>query len=475
MISNNTASIPIRVFKEVKDLLLPFLKPFAVLCLVLCCFKSAEGTHSRLAAAILFGATALAILAFTLAEKFLKKKTAHYPSKGIIADKLHLGELVPLIIMVLIVALPFYILVITAIKTPLEATSLEFSWWPKEGIDLSSFEEVLSYGSLIGVSMGRALLNSFLYALIPTVISVFCSALSAYAFAKLDFPNKKRIYRLLILTIMMPACVTMTTSYIMYSWYGWTNTILPIVVPGAFASAATVMFLREFFMGIPNEMIEAARIDGAGKWRIFVSVILPLGKPAIIAQLILNFITKFNDFLTPLIYLNDPEEGPVLVDYFTDGAFYGYIPFDSEHFYLNKRLYCFGTRLGYKEFYIGEDGMPVAYDEEYTLRVIDYDKTFDSSYGFNTEDYSEGMYLTAKEDIKGEYFESLRERQNVTEYVIPKGTKLKPYLSDGKNYMVFELSDGGFVTLKYDDPDDYPKTINGIDESELLDGILYAG
>lgn len=152
-----------------------------------------------------------------------------------------------------------------------------------------------------------------MYAFIPVSVGLFVSVLSAYAFAKLEFKGKKILYRILIMTIMMPGCVTMTTAYVMYEWYGWTNTPLPLIVPGCLGSAATVMFLREYFMGIPDGILEAARIDGAGKWKCFFSIMLPLGKPALVAQFILGFVTAYNDFVAPLIYLNDPGKYTVQV------------------------------------------------------------------------------------------------------------------------------------------------------------------
>ena len=117
----------------------------------------------------------------------------------------------------------------------------------------------------------------------------------------------------LIMTMMMPGCVTMTTAYIMYDKLEWTNSPLPLVVPGCFGAATTVMFLREYFMGIPDAMLEAARIDGAGKWKCFFEIVLPLGKPALIAQLILGFVSAYNDFIAPLIYLNEPQRYTIQV------------------------------------------------------------------------------------------------------------------------------------------------------------------
>ena len=163
------------------------------------------------------------------------------------------------------------------------------------------------FSRVVGLPMGKAMLNSFIYAIIPTTVGLFVSALSAYAFAKLEFKGKKFLYTALIMTMMMPGCVTMTTAYIMYDSINWVNTALPIIVPGCLGAAATVMFLREYFMGIPNGLLEAAKIDGAGKWKCFFAIMLPLGKPALIAQFIMGFISAYNNYVGPLIYINDPD------------------------------------------------------------------------------------------------------------------------------------------------------------------------
>ena len=224
-----------------------------------------------------------------------------------IVDRLELANMLPLGILTLVIVVPFWILLSNSLKSSIEANLLEFTWFPKEGVDLQSYVELFTYGESIGVTMGKAIVNSFVYAIIPTTVGLFISSLSAYAFSKMHFKGRDTLYAMLIATMMMPHCVTLATSYLMYSWYGWTGTALPLIVPGLFGTATTVMFLREYFLGIPDGLLEAARIDGASRWKIFFEIMLPLGKPALIAQFVLGFITKFNDYLNPLIYLNNPQ------------------------------------------------------------------------------------------------------------------------------------------------------------------------
>ena len=315
MISNTTTLSPVlKGYKTITGFLSPILGALAVICAILCCFKPLEGSNSRLICAIIVAGSIVLIALFKVLNSQLDKHNMAYRIyQSKLVRKLDPSNLIPLILMVIVVAFPFYILLMTSLKTPLEANQLEFTWWPQQGFDVASYGELFSYGASIGVTMAQAVWNSFVYAFLPTVIGLFAAALSAYAFTKLEFKGRDTMYQLLIMTMMMPGCVTMTTAYIMYDYYGWTNSALPLVVPGFFSAAATVMFLREYFMGIPDGLLEAATIDGAGKWRIFFSLMLPLGKPALIAQFILGFITKYNEFIEPLIYLNDPSKYTIQV------------------------------------------------------------------------------------------------------------------------------------------------------------------
>lgn len=310
----NALSPFLKGYKTIYGFLVPILSTLAVICAVLSCFKSAEGSNSRMIAIGILVISIIIIIIFKVINRNFEKRNDTYVIwQSKVVQKMDPAIMLPLIMMTIVVILPFYILVITSIKTPVEASNLVFTWWPKEGIDLASYQELFSYGSAIGITMGKAVVNSFIYAIFPTLIGLFAAALSAYSFAKLKFKGRDKMYQILIMTMMMPSCVTMTTAYIMFDWYGWTNSPLPVVVPGCFSAAATVMFLREYFMGIPDGVLEAARIDGAGKWKAFFLIMIPLGKPALLAQFVLNFITKYNDFVSPLIYLNNAKDYTIQV------------------------------------------------------------------------------------------------------------------------------------------------------------------
>ncbi|GAB3659952.1 carbohydrate ABC transporter permease [Zhihengliuella somnathii] len=152
------------------------------------------------------------------------------------------------------------------------------------------------------------LLNSAIVVLGCILGNLISCSMAAYAFARLDFRFKKIMFGLMLMTIMLPIHVIIVPQYIMFSQVGWVNTFLPIIVPKLLATDAFFIFLMvQFIRGIPKDMDEAARIDGAGHARIFLQVILPLMVPALATTAIFTFIWTWSDFFTSLIYLTDPD------------------------------------------------------------------------------------------------------------------------------------------------------------------------
>nr|WSZ12082.1 carbohydrate ABC transporter permease [Streptomyces canus] len=138
--------------------------------------------------------------------------------------------------------------------------------------------------------------------------NLLACSLAAYAFARLEFRAKRVWFAIMLVTIMLPIHVIIVPQYVLYSELGWVNTFLPLIVPKFLATDAFFIFLMvQFIRGIPREIDEAARIDGAGHARIFFHVILPLMVPALATTAIFTFIWTWNDFYTQLIYLTDPD------------------------------------------------------------------------------------------------------------------------------------------------------------------------
>ncbi|MGQ4382359.1 carbohydrate ABC transporter permease [Streptomyces sp. SAS_270] len=138
--------------------------------------------------------------------------------------------------------------------------------------------------------------------------NLLACSLAAYAFARLEFRAKRVLFAIMLVTIMLPIHVIIVPQYVLFSELGWVNTFLPLIVPKFLATDAFFIFLMvQFIRGIPREIDEAARIDGAGHARIFFHVILPLMVPALATTAIFTFIWTWNDFYTQLIYLTDPD------------------------------------------------------------------------------------------------------------------------------------------------------------------------
>ena len=132
--------------------------------------------------------------------------------------------------------------------------------------------------------------------------------LVAYGFSRLRFPGRDVLFAVCISTMMLPGQVTMIPLYMAYARLGWVDTYLPLIVPSLFGSPFYIFLLRQFFLTIPREYDEAALLDGAGRLRIYWSIVLPQARPALATVALFCFIGTWNDFFGPLIYLNSPEK-----------------------------------------------------------------------------------------------------------------------------------------------------------------------
>lgn len=151
----------------------------------------------------------------------------------------------------------------------------------------------------------RFLRNTLIVTLPSTAGQVVAAAMAAYGFARLRFPGRDLAFGALLATIMLPYAVTLIPVYILFKNIGWLGTFWPLIVPYWFGGGAfNIFLLRQFFLSIPNELEEAALIDGAGYFTIFSRIVLPLSGPALIVVLIFSFLQHWNDFLAPLIYAN---------------------------------------------------------------------------------------------------------------------------------------------------------------------------
>jgi len=169
---------------------------------------------------------------------------------------------------------------------------------PKEFL-WSNYAEVFQKQDMLS-----GLLNSVKIASINTVGTLFFASLAAYAFAKLKFRFSNTLFMILIATMMIPGQVTLIPMFIIFKNLGWYDTHMPLMIPSILCNAYGVFLLRQFFASIPDAYSDSAHIDGCGRFRIYWSIMLPLCVPALVTLGLFNFMANWNNFLTPLIYLN---------------------------------------------------------------------------------------------------------------------------------------------------------------------------
>ncbi len=162
--------------------------------------------------------------------------------------------------------------------------------------------------AFLSLPLGKAYLNSIKITGSVVIGSLFTASLAAFAFAKIKFKGREAIFLFLLSTMMIPGQVTLIPMYIVFKQINWIDTHLPLIIPPILVNVFGVFFLRQFFMTIPDDLIDAARIDGCSPLRIYFNIILPEARPALATLGIFLFMSSWNDFLTPLIYLNTMEK-----------------------------------------------------------------------------------------------------------------------------------------------------------------------
>jgi multiple sugar transport system permease protein len=206
---------------------------------------------------------------------------------------------VVLVVVSILFCLPFLWLVLTSLKPPAEVFSQ--SWIPSE-IHTKNYTDVFHQAPV-----AMWLRNSLLIAVLGAVTAVASSAFVAFGFAHLRFRGRNALFALVIGTYMAPGAITMVPTFLIWNRLHLVGTYYPLWAGNLFGSAFYIFMLRQFFMTIPRDLIDAARVDGASFLRIFVGILLPLMKPALIVVALFEFQAKWNDFMNPLIYLNKPS------------------------------------------------------------------------------------------------------------------------------------------------------------------------
>ena len=224
--------------------------------------------------------------------------------------------LITLLTISVLFILPFFWMLMTSLKAPVELMKWPPGWFP-DTFRWQNYEDAVTYipffryvGNTMAITLG-------------SILGVLISCpMVAYGFSHIDWPGRDFFFVVMLMTIMIPFPVTMIPLYVLFARIGWINTYLPLVLPLFFGVPFYIFLLRQFFMTIPGELTDAARIDGASEPRIYWQLVLPLTKPALATVVLFQFLSSWSDFLGPLLYLRDSDMFTIAV---------GLQMFHSEH------------------------------------------------------------------------------------------------------------------------------------------------
>lgn len=222
----------------------------------------------------------------------------------------------------LIVLFPIAWMLSTSLKGPVEALKMPPTWIPAK-FQWGNYYEAL----VVDVPFAKYFYNSFYYAVMVMVAEVISVSFIAFGFARLRAPGRNTLFMLVLATLMLPYHATLIPQYYLFSKLGLTNSYFPLIFPHWFGSAYLIFMVRQFYMGIPKEYDEAAIIEGASYFTIWYKIIVPLSKATLGAMAIMSFMFHYNDYIGPMIYINDNSNFPVQLGLSMFRAPYGGTPY----------------------------------------------------------------------------------------------------------------------------------------------------
>lgn len=197
---------------------------------------------------------------------------------------------------------PFLFLFFGSFKASSELFRVPFKWLP-DRFQLGNYKEMFN-----SIPFTKYLGNTLIIVFFNIIGSLLSSSFIAYGFARLNWPFRNKVFLIVIITMILPFQVTMIPLFLMFTKWGWIGTFLPLTVTCFFGNPFYIFLLRQFFLGIPEELSFAARVDGASEFRIYGTIIMPLAKPCLATVAIFAFIRTWNDFIGPLVFLADDDK-----------------------------------------------------------------------------------------------------------------------------------------------------------------------
>lgn len=201
----------------------------------------------------------------------------------------------------MIFLLPMFFILMGSFKAESELFRVPFKWLP-DRFSLDNYKRMFA-----SIPFFRYFRNTMIIVISNIIGSIISCSLVAYGFARLKWPGRDKVFMLVLVTMVLPYQVTLIPLYLMYTKMKWVGTFLPLIVPCFFGNGFFIFLFRQFFVGIPKEMSEAARIDGANEFRIYYQLIMPISKPVIASVCIMAFTRSWNDFLGPLVFLGSDD------------------------------------------------------------------------------------------------------------------------------------------------------------------------
>jgi multiple sugar transport system permease protein len=214
-----------------------------------------------------------------------------------------------LILVTFVFLLPLYWMLISALKENTMVFSNPIVWFPNP-IRWQNFTEAFNYP---GFPFLKFLWNSTYYAGGVTIGTIISCSLAGYAFARLRFPGRDLVFSITIGSLMIPGIVTFIPVFILFKQLNWLGSYKPLIIPAFFGNAFFIFMMRQFFSAMPEELADAARVDGAGEFMIFWRIMLPLVRPALIVMAVFTFLWTWHEFFGPLVYLNQQDLYPLSV------------------------------------------------------------------------------------------------------------------------------------------------------------------
>ena len=228
----------------------------------------------------------------------MDKKIGKYPWKGILKKVVMYAVL---ILFAMLFLVPFFFLLMGSFKEQSELFRVPFKWLP-DRFSLKNYRELFT-----SIPFFTYFRNTMILVVCNIIGSLLSCSVVAYGFARLNWPGRDKVFMIVMVTMILPYQVTLVPLFLLFTKLKWVGTFLPLTITCFFGNPFFIFLLRQFFVGIPKEMTEAAKIDGAGEFRIYWQLILPMAKPALTTVAIFAFTRSWNDFLGPLVFLGNDK------------------------------------------------------------------------------------------------------------------------------------------------------------------------